>query len=36
MKKTVIVLAVVLGFILIACTENEPQNETTVMKTKNA
>lgn len=32
MKNMLIVLAAVLSFLLSACTENEPQKETTVMK----
>ena len=32
MKKVFISLAVILGICLSACTENEPQKETTVMK----
>ena len=31
MKKVLIIVAAVLGFILAACTENEPKKETTVM-----
>ncbi len=31
MKKVLIIVAAVLGFILTACTENEPKKETTVM-----
>ena len=32
MKHTIIILVAVLGFILTACTENEPEKETTAMK----
>ena len=32
MKHTIIVLAAFLGFVLTACTENEPEKETTAMK----
>ena len=32
MKHTIIILAAFLGFVLTACTDNEPEKETTVMK----
>ena len=34
MKHTMIILAAFLSFVLTACTENEPEKESTVMKNK--